>query len=112
LATYRLDDDQCELVSLNSLLEKHGIGSALVEAVREEAGAAGCRRLWLITTNDNLPAQAFYEKQGFALVQVHRHALTESRRLKPEIPLVGVNGLPIRDELEYEQRLSKDERGL
>ena len=39
------------------------------------------------------------------LVAIHRNALAESRRLKPEIPLIGLGGRPIEDELEYEYRL-------
>jgi RimJ/RimL family protein N-acetyltransferase len=56
----------------------------------------------LITTNDNAPAQRFYERLGFRLVLVREGELRRSRLLKPEIPLVGAGGVPIRDELEYE----------
>jgi GNAT superfamily N-acetyltransferase len=73
--------------------------------VAESARAAGCRRLWLITTNDNLPALRFYQKRGFVLVRLHRGAVAGSRRLKPEIPLTGSEGIPIRDELELELEL-------
>ena len=67
--------------------------------------AAGCRRLWLITTNDNLAALRFYQRRGFELVAVHRRAVAAARRLKPEIPLVGAHGIPIRDEIELEMAL-------
>jgi ribosomal protein S18 acetylase RimI-like enzyme len=60
------------------------------------------RRLWLVTTNDNLRAQRFYERAGFRLVEVREGEIERSRRLKPEIPLLGEGGVPIRDELEYE----------
>ena len=102
LVTYRIVDNQCEIVTLNSLVGRQGIGTALVEAVRREAEAANCTRLWLITTNDNLAALRFYQKRGFALVQVHRHAVERSRRLKPDIPLTGEHSIPIRDEIELE----------
>ena len=36
------------------------------------------------------------------MVAVHRNAIEESRKLKPEIPLTGIDGLPIRDEIELE----------
>jgi hypothetical protein len=36
------------------------------------------------------------------LVAIHRNALQESRKLKPEIPLTGVAGRPIDDEIEFE----------
>ncbi len=102
LITYRIEADACEIVTLNSLVEKHGVGSALIEAVRRVAREAGCTRLWLITTNDNVEALRFYQRRGFILVQVHRNAVEASRRLKPEIPFVASNGIPIRDEIELE----------
>lgn len=102
LATYRIDKDQCEMVSLDSLMEGIGIGTALINAVKAEARKRGCRRLWLITTNDNLDAVHFYQKRGFHLVAVHRDALEETRRLKPELPLTGMDGIPLRDEIEMD----------
>ncbi len=102
LITYHVENGQCEIVSLNSLVERQGIGTALIEAVRQQAVEAGCNRLWLITTNDNVEALRFYQKRGFSLVQVHRNAIEQSRQLKPDIPLVADNGIPIRDELELE----------
>ena len=106
LATYRIDGDECELVSLDSLVEGVGVGSALIAAVQEVAMAAGCRRLWLIATNDNMAALRFYQRRGFVLVGVHRNALEESRRLKPEIPLIGIDGIPLRDEIELEMTIT------
>jgi GNAT superfamily N-acetyltransferase len=102
LLTHHIADDQCAIVSLNSLRERIGIGTALLEAVRPAARLAGCRRLWLITTNDNRAAQRFYQRRGWRLVAIHRDALRESRRLKPELPLVGRDGIPLRDEIELE----------
>ncbi len=102
LATFRIERAECEVVTLNSLAEGRGIGSSLLNAVKGEALSAGCKRLWLITTNDNLAALRFYQKWGFRLVAVYPNALEQSRRLKPEIPLVGKDGIPLRDELELE----------
>ena len=105
LATYAIEEDQCEIVTLNSLIEHVGVGVALIEAVKDAARAAGCKRLWLITTNDNLSAIRFYQKRQFGLVAVHRNAVSESRRLKPEIPLTGIDDIPLRDEIELEFHL-------
>ncbi|HEC22042.1 MAG TPA: GNAT family N-acetyltransferase [Chloroflexi bacterium] len=105
LLTYQIAGEACEIVTLNSQVEGIGVGSALIEALVERARAAGCARLWLITTNDNLPALRFYQKRGFRLVAVYPDALTESRRLKPEIPPVGLDGIPLRDEIELERPL-------
>jgi GNAT superfamily N-acetyltransferase len=102
LITYRIGGDECEIVSLNSLVEETGIGSALINAVKDTAVSERCRRLWLITTNDNLAALRFYQKRGFALVAIYRDALEKSRQLKPGVPLIGMEGIPLRDEIELE----------
>jgi len=109
LLTYHIDGDQGEIVSLDALIQGQGIGTALIDAVRRAAAAAGCRRLWVITTNDNTPAMRFYQRCGFAMAAVHRRAVAEvSRRLKPRIPALGLDGIPIRDEVEIEIDLTRD----
>jgi len=102
LATFRLADGDCELVTLDALRPGQGIGSALLSAVGEDAGRHGCDRLWLITSNDNLNAIHFYQRRGMRLVAVHRGAIDEARRIKPSIPLIGEHGIPIHDEVEFE----------
>jgi len=105
LITYHIDGTECEIVTMNSLAEGKGVGAALIDAVKDTAAKAGCKRLWLITTNDNTAALRFYQKRGFQMVAVHRNALEKSRELKPEIPLTGNDGIPIRDEIELEMLL-------
>lgn len=100
LLTYAVQADLCEVVTLNSLLPGRGAGTALIEAVGAMARAAGCQRLWLITTNDNLHALRFYQRRGFRLVALHAGALEAARRLKPTIPLLGLDDIPLRDEIE------------
>ena len=51
------------------------------------------RRVWLVTTNDNLAALRFYQRRGFALAALHPRAIEVSRRLKPSIPPVGHDGI-------------------
>lgn len=105
LITYHIAGESCEIVSLNSLLPNNGIGTALINEVVKIARESRCRRIYLITTNDNLNALGFYQKHGFALVAVHRDAVNQARKLKPGIPLIGENGIPIRDEIELEMIL-------
>jgi GNAT superfamily N-acetyltransferase len=105
MVTYTIIGRNCEIVTLDSILPSSGVGTALIDAVREVATVSGCKRLWLITTNDNLNALRFYQKRGFILVAVHRNALEQSRKLKPEIPLIGEHGIPLRDEVELEMIL-------
>jgi ribosomal protein S18 acetylase RimI-like enzyme len=98
LLTYLVRDDACEIVTIDAFEPGRGIGTALLDTVK----ALGHRRLWLVTTNDNIRAQRFYERSGFRLVAVREGEIERSRRLKPQIPDVGEAGVPIRDELEYE----------
>ena len=103
--TYAIEGRACEMVTIDSLREGSGVGTALVEAVVRAARDASCDRVWLVTTNDNLPMLRFAQKRGFVLVSVQPDAVEEARKLKPEIPLQGIEGIPIRDELELELRL-------
>jgi len=107
LVTYHIEGDACEIVTLNSFTQGIGIGSALVDAVKEAALATDCTRVWLITSNDNMTALAYWQKRGFELVSIHRDAITEARRMKPEIPLLGMDDIPIRDEIELELPLDR-----
>ena len=105
LLTYAWSPTGCEIVTLDSLSERHGVGSALIDAVTHRARRVGCDRLWLVTTNDNLDALRFYQRRGFQLVALYRDAVAAARQHKPQIPERGAYGIPIRDELELELRL-------
>jgi ribosomal protein S18 acetylase RimI-like enzyme len=100
LLTFHIDGDQLEVATLNSLEERHGIGTALLQAAQAAARAAHRRRLWLITTNDNMPAIEFYQRRGLVVAAIHAGAVEVSRTLKPQIPERGIGGVPIRDEIE------------
>jgi len=103
--TYHFSGSDCEIISLDSLREGQGLGTLLIEKAIEAARTKGCQRIFLITTNDNLNALGFYQKRGFELVAVHRGAANESRKIKPSIPLIGNDGIPLRDEIELEMLL-------
>ncbi|MFP3471139.1 GNAT family N-acetyltransferase, partial [Micrococcus sp. SIMBA_144] len=70
---------------------------------------SGCSRITLITTNDNLAALKFYQKRGFVMTAIHRNAVEKARKIKPEIPLIGNDGIPIRDEIQLEKAVTSDE---
>ena len=108
-ATYRLDDDGgCELVSINTTPTHQGagIGTTLLAAVEAEARAADARRVWLITSNDNLDALRFYQRRGYRVVAVYPGAIDDARRIKPGIPLVGDHGIEVHDEMELAKQLT------
>ena len=102
LLTYIVRGDECEIISLNSLKEDKGIGSALIHEIIHEVNKKKYRRLSLITTNDNLRALGFYQKRGFQLAALHRGAVDKARKIKPNIPVIGENNIPLRDEIELE----------
>jgi ribosomal protein S18 acetylase RimI-like enzyme len=102
LLTYEVVGDQLEVMSVESWDQGAGVGSALLAAAVEVATRAGCRRVWLITTNDNLRALRFYQRRGMRLSALHPGAVAVARSLKPSIPLVGYDGIEVTDELELE----------
>jgi ribosomal protein S18 acetylase RimI-like enzyme len=104
-ATYHVDGDAAELTSLNAVSSGRGVGTALIRAVERAGRDLGARRLWLITTNDNVDALRFYQRRGFRLAKLHAGAVDEARRIKPTIPEFGEHGIPIHDEIELEKWL-------
>ena len=105
LLTYEVVGDQLEVMTIDADEPGGGVGTALLAAVAQVGRDAGCARLWLVTTNDNLRALRFYQRRGLRLVRVDAGAVAVARALKPSIPLVGQDGIEIRDEIELELAL-------
>jgi GNAT superfamily N-acetyltransferase len=99
---YRIADSECEIILLQSLKENLGVGTGLLKEVITHAKKEGCKRIWLITTNDNTSAMHFYQRRGFIFAAIHINAMQISRQMKPQIPLTGIDGIPLRDEIEME----------
>lgn len=102
LLTYSPGPTEWEVITLSAGDEGHGIGAALLAHAADLARAAGARRIFLTTSNDNLNATGFYQKRGWRLVAIHRGAMDRARVAKPELPAVGLNGIPMHDEIELE----------
>ena len=110
--TYVVGGSQCEVLTLHVDEAGRGVGTALIAGVQGVAARAGCARLWVISTNDNLDALRFYQRRGFRLAALRRGAVDESRaRLKRDIPTIGDHGIPLRDELELEQPVIAETAG-
>lgn len=105
LLTYEIKNQECEIITLNSIRQNRGVGTLLVHKLLEKAKLENCKRIRLITTNDNLNALRFYQKRGYQIVAIYPNAVDQSRKIKLEIPLIGENGIPLRDEIELEQKL-------
>lgn len=112
LGVITLNDERadCEVVTIDSAEWGRGVGSAVLDRAEQWAKDRGCDRMWLVTTNDNLRALYFYQRRGFRIVAVHRDAVMHSRELKPEIPEIAENGIPILDELELEKEIGDGDR--
>lgn len=78
-----------------------GFGRKLVEQVEEEAQKRGKKKLLASTSNDDLPAFAFYQHNGFQIFAVEPNVIAE----KHGRVLAGIGGLPIRDELRMQKIL-------
>lgn len=105
LLTYVFNEDILEVISLDSMSERQGIGSKLMQEVELLANQKGSLKITLITTNDNLNALKFYQKRGYRIVNVIPDAVAKAREIKPSIPLIGNEAIPLHDELKLEKIL-------
>jgi len=94
------DERGAEVVLLAADSPGRGAGGALLGALEELGRRRGWERLWLVVTNDNTPALRLYQRRGWDLAALHAGAVERDRLLKPEIPLHGVDGIPVRHLLE------------
>ena len=99
LITYVNKIEEIEIISLDSILEKRGIGSLLILEVENLAKSIEINKVSLITTNDNLNALRFYQKRGYRIDEIFKGAVEKARNIKPTIPLIGDFGIPINDEI-------------
>ena len=90
-----------EVVTLNSLAEGRGTGSALLAGARQRAGQAA-QRMWLTTGNDNVAAIGFYQRRGMDIVALHRDFADEVRKIKPWLPADPGGGIAFRHAIELE----------
>lgn len=105
LITYRIKDNECEIISLDSLKERQGIGTSLVNKVIQVATKNKCIKVTLISTNDNINALRFYQKRGFDMVRIYYNSLEIARKIKPSIPMIGEYNIPLKHEIEFEMFL-------
>jgi N-acetylglutamate synthase-like GNAT family acetyltransferase len=103
ICLYRIENNECEMVVLEAFERKKGIGTALLSKLIENCSIDRIKRIWLITTNDNIDALLYYQKHGFEFVCIYRNEIDYSRRIKPEIPILGNYGIMIKDEIEMEK---------
>ncbi|MDR1176596.1 MAG: GNAT family N-acetyltransferase [Treponema sp.] len=104
LGLYAIKNNSCEIVLLETFIQNTGIGSGIIERIKEIAKAKKCKRIWLVTTNNNINALKFYQKRGFHFSNIYINSMEEARKIKPELPKV-YDGIEIRDEIEFEMKI-------
>jgi len=96
--------DAIVLVMLNVLpgYQGRGGGWSLLDAVCEHARRRGLARILVVTTNDDLPALALYQRYGFRITGILAGRVAEDHGAA----LDGFAGIPVRDEIRLEYHLS------
>jgi GNAT superfamily N-acetyltransferase len=105
IVTWSADGDRAEIVTVEARAPGQHIGGRLIDGAEAQLKDLGVRRVRVVTTNDNLRAQAFYARRGYRLLRVHLDAMDRVRARKPAVPLHGTDGIPLRDMLEFEKEL-------
>jgi len=95
--SYAIEEDALHIVMLNVLPEYQGagVGKELVKTAVEEARKRGLSRLFVATSNDDLPALEFYQRFGFVIEEVVPARILE---LHGGVE-AGFAGIPVRDEV-------------
>lgn len=93
--------DAIVIVALGVLPEYQtsSVGRKLIKKVEGEAVRTRKKRLLVSTSNDDLPALAFYQSLGFQIYEVKPNVIAE----KHGEVLKGIGGLPVRDELRLQK---------
>lgn len=99
---------QFEVITLSSRSLAPETGASLLRAAESHARQAGCRRIYLTTTNDNTRAMRFYQRHGWRLAALHAGIVDRVRTLVPTVPLLGADGIQVRDEIELERWFTDD----
>jgi ribosomal protein S18 acetylase RimI-like enzyme len=96
------------IVALGVLPEyqSSGVGRTLVKKVESEAKRTKKRSLLVSTSNDDLPALAFYQSIGFQIYEVRPNVIAE----KHGKIITGIGKLPVRDELRLQKPLRWSEK--
>lgn len=100
---YEIQNRACEIIVFEIFDKFHGIGTQVLNQLIEIAKNKDCKKIHLMTTNDNLDALRFYQKRGFHICGIHIDSVKNSRKIKPAIGEFGDFGIPLRDEIDLER---------
>lgn len=108
LITWHIEGEQAEIVTVDAFQQGRHIGGRLLDGAEADLHRRGVRKATIVTTNDNLRAIAFYVRRGYRLVRIALDDMDRVRAIKPNIPALGPNNIPLRDMLELEKDLTAE----
>ncbi len=100
VACYRMTGMVALLGAIVVMDGGRGMGTALFNAVADEARAQKMKRLRAITTNDNFEAMAFFQKRGMRFMSMFPGGVDAYRAFKPGLREPGFHGISCRDVFE------------
>lgn len=111
LITWHVEGDYAEIVSVDAYQQGRHIGGRLLDGAEAELRRCGVRRATIVTTNDNLRAIAFYVRRWYRIVRIALDDMDRVRKIKPTVPLLGNDNIPMRDMIELEKDLTEETSG-
>ena len=104
--SYAVERGRMVIVLLNVLpgFQGLGLGRGLIEATVEKATRQGLTRVVVATSNDDLPALYFYQRNGFTIADIRPGEVL--RHHGGEV--VGFAGIPVRDEIRLERFINTE----
>jgi ribosomal-protein-alanine N-acetyltransferase len=69
----RIAADEAEILTLGSILRRHGIARALMETAINHAKSTGVTKMFLEVADQNIAAKALYAALGFTQLSRRRH---------------------------------------
>jgi GNAT superfamily N-acetyltransferase len=105
IATWLTLKHVMHIVAINAFTDVKGVGIGLLDAMVQYGRERNKTLLRASITNDNTLAIRFYQKRGFKMTALHRGLVDAMRSIKPSIPDTGLDGIPMRDEIELELEL-------
>jgi ribosomal protein S18 acetylase RimI-like enzyme len=102
VVTWRVEEGTLYMLTMNNITDQRGVSVALLNRMLQLGRERKFAFMRALLTNDNYKGLRFYQKRGFRIVAVHPGVVDMMRQMKPSIPLTGVDGIPMRDEIELE----------
>jgi ribosomal protein S18 acetylase RimI-like enzyme len=81
-------------------MRRKGVATLLIKHAEKTVQSMNAKRLIIVTSNDNIPALALYQKSGFKISEVRLGTMVQHHRGKE---VAGWQGIPVRDEIILEK---------